>query len=259
MCFNLHQNAISALKRMRYYVNDQDEAYWLDLLRVYKEGQRYMLSGFSHPKLIVYENNEDSTKPVLSTWGLVPSWAKTAESIWNNTLNARGETIFEKSSFRKSANEKRCLIPVDGFYDFHDFKGKKYPFYITKKDNMPIYFAGLWNDWANPESGEIINTCSIVTTQANQLMAKIHNKPKFSNDPRMPVMLPKNIAEEWLKPLTKQELQELATYLSPDSELDAWTVRPLSGKNAPGNVPEANKEFEYPDLEWGDKSQLSLF
>lgn len=257
MCFNAKQQMYAALKRARYEGNEADVAYWREVLKRYDEW--FMASGFRHPNFIIYDNIKPF-EPKSSVWGLIPDWAETPESIWNNTLNARGETIFEKSSFRKSANEKRCLIPVDEFYDFHDFRGKKYPFYITRKNDEPLYFAGLWNEWTNKDSGEVLNIFSIVTTRANPLMSKIHNKPKFSNDPRMPVMLPENLLEEWLKPLSRKELQELATFQLSDSELDSWTVKPLSGKLSPGNVSEASDRFKYEDLEFGkNDDQLSLF
>jgi putative SOS response-associated peptidase YedK len=132
---------------------------------------------------------------------------------------------------------------------------KKYPYYITRKDGEPLYFAGLWNDYQHRETGELISTFSIVTTRANPLMSKIHNKPKFSNEPRMPVIFPENITDEWLKTLSRKEIQELALYQFPDSELDAWTVAPLKNK------PEAIQSVHYPKLEeenQGD-AQLTLF
>ncbi len=255
MCFNARYGINAALKRAMHDGRNEDADYWKALLEKYDATfafeNYYQVSGFAHPKIIVYEN----TKPFFpnpSIWGLVPDWAKNQESIWNSTLNARGETIFDKASFRKSAETKRCLIPVEGFYDFHHFRGKNYPFYITHKQGEVLYFAGLWNDWANKETGEIVNTFTIVTTGANTMMAKIHNKPKFSNDPRMPVMLTEDIRELWLKPLSKKEIQELAVFKIPDSILESWTVKKLSGKDSPGNVPEASSKYEYKELMFDD-------
>lgn len=257
MCFNARYRILIALRRAALH-GPKDVDYWKSVLRQYDEW--FQVTGFAHPKVIVYENDKPF-EPVLSTWGLVPDWAKEPGKIWNNTLNARGETILEKSSFRKAAETKRCLIPVEGFYDFHEFKGKKYPFYITGKNTEePIYLAGLWNDWTDIATGEILNTYTIVTTRANPLLGKIHNKPKNSNDPRMPVILPEDLREEWLKPLSKQEIKEIATYVYPDSQLDAWTVQKLSGKNSTGNVPEANEKVEYQELEFdGGRNQMRLF
>lgn len=257
MCFSARHQLSSALKRALYMGDEEAANHWRELLKQYDEW--FQVSAFTHPKVIVYENDKPF-EPQPAIWGLVPDWAKEPEKIWNSTVNARGETIFEKAAFRKSAETKRCLVPADGFYDYHDFKGNKYPFYITGKDTEePLYFAGLWNDWTNLETGEVLNTYSIVTTRANPLMAKIHNKPKFSNDPRMPVILPEDLREEWLKPLSRKEIEELATYVFPDSKLDAWTVPKLSGKHSPGNVPESNKKVEYEELDFNGGGQLSLF
>ncbi len=148
---------------------------------------------------------------------------------------------------------------MEDFYEHHNYKGEKYPFYITRKDGQPLYLVGLWNNWVDKMTGEVINTCSIVTTHANPLMAKIHNKPKFSGDQRMPVIFPDTMADEWLKPLTTRELNELATYVFPDSLLDAWTVRRLTGKESIGNVTEANKKYEYQELVFDDRKELKLF
>jgi putative SOS response-associated peptidase YedK len=262
MCFNISYQFGKMMNYAARHGFVEDYEYWKKKLEGYIKvvgwDDFYQVSGFTHPKIFIFEN-EKPYEPVASTWGLIPHWAKEPEKIWNNTLNARGETILEKSSFRKSAETKRCLIPVDGFYDFHDYKGKKYPFYVTGKNNEPLVFAGLWNDWTNKDTGEVVNTFSIVTTRANPLMAKIHNKPKNSNDPRMPVILPEDLREMWLKPLSKQEVKELATYVYPDSKLDAWTVRKLSGKDSPGNVLEASEKFEYADFNFDGNTQLYLF
>jgi putative SOS response-associated peptidase YedK len=252
MCFSARYQMQSALRRAIIRQQKNEIEFLKGLIKQYDE--LFYASAFAHPQIIVYKN-EAPVDPVLSTWGLVPGWAEEPKAIWNKTLNARGETIFEKASFKKSAEEKRCLIPAVGFYEYRDFKGKKYPYYITRKDGEPLYFAGLWNDYQHRETGELISTFSIVTTRANPLMAKIHNKPKFSNEPRMPVIFPENMTDEWLKPLSRKEIQELALYQFPDSELDAWTVAPLK------NEPEAIQPVHYPELEEENRgdAQLTLF
>ena len=256
MCYNAKYLFEKALRRAIHYNIPEDiEYYKKELARRFKEYRRFY-SGFAHPEIIVYTNNEPY-KPQPATWGLIPEWAKEPVKIWNQTINARGETIFEKPAFRKSAGSKHCLIPAAGFYEFHNYKGKKYPFYITHKNGQPLYFAGLWSEWPNPETGELLNTFTIVTTKANPLMAKIHNKPQFSDDPRMPVILPEDHLEEWLKPLNKEQVQELLVPY-PDSELEAYTVKPLTGKEAIGDDPAIDERREYDDLVYGD-NQLTLF
>ena len=123
-------------------------------------------------------------------WGLIPSWAKD-ETIGNKLINARAETLAEKPSFKRLLRSKRCLVIADGFYEWKQEAGAKTktPMYITLKDGLPFAFAGLWDLWTDPD-GQPIRTCTIVTTEPNELMASIHN--------RMPVMLLPNAREQWL-------------------------------------------------------------
>ncbi|RKD90713.1 SOS response-associated peptidase [Mangrovibacterium diazotrophicum] len=255
MCYSIRTKIKNQLGRFATRKNYQKgEAQPLNL----QVSDLYYASGFQHPKVLIYTNTEPFI-PLESTWGLLPSWTKDI-SIWNKTLNARGESIFEKPSFRESAKNKRCLIYVDGFYEYHHFKNKTYPYYIFKKDESPMIFAGLWNDWANSETGEIMNTFSIVTTTGNPMMSKIHNNPKLEG-PRMPVILPEEYADEWLKPINsdsdKKTIKSLIVPYNQD-KMNSYTVGPLSGKNALGNVPEVNKKVFYPELE-ANQGNLSLF
>lgn len=209
----------------------------------------YHSSGFSHPKLLAFKNDRPFS-PSSLTWGLIPGWIKdpvSATRLMRQTLNARGETIWEKPSFRSAAKNKRCLIYLDGFYEHLHHQGKTYPFHIKMKDDSPMIVAGLWEEWVNKDTGEIINTCSIVTTEANPLMQRIHNNPK-SEGPRMPVILTKELQDEWLIPCkTDADKNHLKSLIKPVSEevLTAYTVRRLKGRDAVGNVPEAEAEFVY--------------
>ena len=129
-------------------------------------------------------------------WGLIPFWVKDEKSaleIRLKTFNARAETIAEKPSFREPFKRKRCLVPVHGFFEWHELAGKKYPFYIHLRNNQPFALAGIYDVWINKETGEMINSFSIVTTSANPLMEKIHNSKK-----RMPVILPRESEKKWL-------------------------------------------------------------
>lgn len=250
MCYNAKYLLEKALKRAKYWNQYRDIEYFRKKLKEYEE--QFQVSGYSHPKVIIY-TNEKPHEPSLSVWGLIPHWVKNekdAKSIWNKTINARGETIFEKPSFRDAARNKRCLIPVAGFYEHHHYKGKAYPFYISHKKDKPLNLAGLWSEWTNNETGEIVNTCSIVTTKANPMMTRIHNNPKLK-EPRMPVILPEGFEDDWLIPGKEvsdiKSLQQLLIPF-PDSELSSHSVRKLSGKDSPGNVPEASEEFVYEEL-----------
>lgn len=100
-------------------------------------------SGFSHPELLIY-TNESPEFPTVANWGLIPHWVKDEEQqkkIWNNTLNARGETIFEKPSFRDAAEHKKCIIYIDGFYEHHHFKKKYLPLLCDQKKQGTYCFS----------------------------------------------------------------------------------------------------------------------
>jgi putative SOS response-associated peptidase YedK len=218
-------------------------------------------SGFTHPRLIIYTNNEPF-KPIISQWGLVPHWVKDQaqkNSFWNKTLNARGETIWEKPSFKSAAQKRRCLVFIEGFYEHHHHKGKTYPYFISHKDKDLFAVAGLWSEWKNPELEEPLNTFSLVTSKANTLMAEIHNNPKLA-EPRMPLILPEELQEQWLLNIEEPTDQELIKELVqpyPDDLLVAHTVGRLKGKNALGNVKEVTNEVIYSELL--DDPNLKLF
>ncbi len=211
-------------------------------------------SGFNHPSVLIY-TDEDPYFPTVSTWGFVPADAQDKNAIWNNTLNARGETIFKLPSFRDSAKRKRCLLHVDSFYEHHHFGGKTYPFLIKKKNNEPITLAGLWSIWEDFENGGIWNTFAIVTTEGNPLMAKLHNNPKLKDGPRMPLILPEELEDEWIMPYDeelwergqKKQLEELIRPY-PEEELDYHNVDRLRGKEYVGNIPEISEPMEYEEL-----------
>lgn len=208
----------------------------------------YVAEAFAHPRILVFTNTEPFV-PKLFYWGLIPSWIKSKEDamkIANQTLNARGESIFEKPAFKISAKEKRCLIYFDAFYEYHHHKGKAYPFHISNINNDPLAIAGLWNEWVDKETGEIFPTVSLVTTKANSLLQKIHNNPK-QDEARMPLILAKEDQDKWLEMTDKQEMNKfLQPY--PADLLKAHTVRKLKGKEAIGNIPDAEKEFRYEEL-----------
>ena len=212
----------------------------------------YHASGFSHPRLLIY-TDASPDYPSAATWGLIPHWVRDREKgrkIWNNTLNARGETIFEKPSFRKAAHSNRCLIYVDGFYEHHHHKGKTYPYHIYRRDGNPLIFSGLYSDWADPETGEVLTTFTIVTTEGNPLLARIHNNPKLPG-PRMPLILHEEMAERWLEPVSDERDQKAIRELIhsfPEEALAAHTVGKLRGKSYAGNIPEISREVAYPEL-----------
>lgn len=155
-------------------------------------------NGFQYPQTPVITNLHPQTIELLN-WGLIPAWAKDS-SFRKNTLNARYETIGEKPSFR-NITQNRCLVLADGFYEWQwlDEKGKKkQKFEITTPNGEAFAFAGLWTEWVDKSTGEILKTYTILTTEANELMSQIHNSAK-----RMPIIVDARHEQEWLegKPL----------------------------------------------------------
>ncbi|NTW32470.1 MAG: SOS response-associated peptidase [Bacteroidetes bacterium] len=165
-------------------------------------------NGFTHPKTPVIASNNKSLIQHYQ-WGLIPNWAKD-DSIKQYTLNAKIETLNEKPAF-KGVVKNRCLIISDGFYEWQwlDPKGKhKQKYLITLPDNELFAFAGLWSEWTDKGSGEIINTYSIVTTEANEQMSVIHNSKK-----RMPVILNKDNELNWLSNYPFENFKQIDTEL----------------------------------------------
>ena len=148
-------------------------------------------NGFAHPKVSCITEN-DPHKISNFSWGLIPEWSKT-EDIKKYTLNARIETINEKPSFK---NAKRCIIFSDGFYEWKwlDPKGRKKQKYLVEYPDSELFgFAGLYDQWVNKETGEILESCSIVTTDAEGIMKEVHNSKL-----RMPVTLNIDSMSNWL-------------------------------------------------------------
>jgi putative SOS response-associated peptidase YedK len=121
-------------------------------------------------------------------WGLVPSWAKDL-AVGNKMINARSEGIEDKPAFRAAIQQRRCLVPATGFYEWKGDPGRKRPFAITLPDRPMFAFAGLWESW-KPAGGEPVETFTIITTEANQAVAEVHD--------RMPAILPKDAEASWL-------------------------------------------------------------
>jgi len=155
-------------------------------------------------------------------WGLIPSWADDP-SVSNKLINARAETVAEKRSFRKAFRNHRCLVLADGFYEWQKTANGKQPYYIRMEDDSPFAFAGLWEGWQN---GSEIRSATIITTDANDVVAPIHN--------RMPVILHPEDYELWLDP-DFDEKEPLTTLLKP-YPAEAMEAYPVSRRvNSPSN------------------------
>ena len=257
MCYDIKASLESQLRRAEFLSDEKMIEELREKLRPFIEDNTYHASGYAHPYSLIYPNRSPKN-PELAIWGLIPEWIKDSQQqikFWNNTLNARGETIFVKPSFKSSALHKRCIIILDGFYEHHHLKGKTYPHLIQHKSGEPFAVAGLWSEWLNKDTGELINSFTIVTTKANKLLAQIHNNPKLKES-RMPVILQGDEIEQWLEPINNDaDKKKIESLIKPFKEdLEAYTVRRLRGKESLGNVPEAANKFDYPEL-----SQETLF
>ncbi len=155
----------------------------------------------------------------LFRWGLIPFWAKD-RSIGNRMINARMETIREKPSFRKLIERKRCLVLSDGFYEWKKVNTKtKVPYRICLKNEELFSFAGLYDSWVDKESGEILNTFTIITTQANPLVAPIHD--------RMPIILEQSEESIWLDLSAAANTIDLTLDPFPQEQLKTYTISSL--------------------------------
>lgn len=161
---------------------------------------------------------EDEREAVFLKWGLIPSWAKDA-SIGAKLINARSETVTEKPSFREAFKKRRCIIPADGFYEWQRTGGKKQPYFFQMRDERPFGFAGLWEKW-RAEDGQLLETCTILTTEANEVLRLVHD--------RMPVILHPEDYELWLADdARKIDLMKELLRPYPSSEMVSYPVSTL--------------------------------
>lgn len=251
MCYSVSQLKYKAYKNaVRAGLDDETRIkLFQDWLDAYcdendfdrKEYKYYHVSGFDYDKPLSVIVDEPEFIQEL-TWGLVPNWVSDqdkANDIRIKTINARGETMFEKTSFKDAALSKRCLVVVDGFFEYHKKAGKKVPYRITRKDNRPMILAGIWDENKSLNT----RTFSIVTTEANELMKEIHNTGKES---RMPLVLEDSNAAEWLRPISKDfKLTDIRKKIkASELDLEAYPVRQLLGKSGVGDSPKAIEPFD---------------
>lgn len=148
-------------------------------------------------------------------WGLIPFWAKDS-SVGYKMINARAETLAEKPAFRAALKKRRCIIPAHGFYEWQKLGKIKQPVRIILKTREPFGLAGLWEHWQSPEGEEVLS-CTIVTTEANELLKSVHD--------RMPVILTRAAEAAWLNPDT-QDPEKLLPLLKqyPPDQMDFYPV-----------------------------------
>jgi putative SOS response-associated peptidase YedK len=161
-------------------------------------------------------------------WGLIPSWAKDT-AIGNRMINARAETLAEKPAFKTALSRRRCIILADGFYEWNQTEGMakkgKTPYWFHLTSGKPFAFAGLWDTWHSPGGEETILSCTLITTSANEHVARFHD--------RMPVILDQGHVWNWLDPQASQT--DVSALLKP-YPADQMTSHPVSNLvNSPGN------------------------
>lgn len=159
----------------------------------------------------VREDEDLNRELVMLRWGLVPFWAKDP-TIGNRMINARAETVAEKPSYRAAFRHRRCLVLADGFYEWRKQGAAKAPYFISLASGEPFGLAALWENWTDKDSGESMQTTTLITTAANDFMAALHH--------RMPVILQADTADVWLS--GRGDFLEQALALAPT--LQAWPV-----------------------------------
>jgi putative SOS response-associated peptidase YedK len=200
----------------------------------------YFVSGFAHPQLPIIKHDG----LFLFEWGLIPSWAKdnnTANQISAITLNAMGETVFEKPSFKNCITTQRCLLGISGFYEWQESNKEKIPYFIKTKSNELFSLACIYDSWIDPVSGQHHNTFSILTCPANPLMQSIHNIKK-----RMPVILSTENEKHWIDPaLNSAQIKELIAPYN-QNDMTAYKVsKKLNSAKNNRNVPESMLKVDY--------------
>jgi putative SOS response-associated peptidase YedK len=192
---------------------------------------RPLQSGFSYHNWPIIKGSTQNFTIENAHWELIAPWVKTTQEVQAgrekfNTLNATAERLLESKLFKPAALNHRCLVLSSGFYEWRHYKpagAKKeiaYPYFITLTNQPLFYMAGIYQPWTDKETGETMDTFSIVTTKANAFMEQIHNKKK-----RMPTILNATQAVEWLAPnLSENKIMELATSSIDANQLSAYTI-----------------------------------
>lgn len=222
-----------------------------------------MASGFDHPLWPVLKptDHDNDFVPVMMHWEFIPSYIKSLDALLQfrkggtnpktgkkefprNTLNAIGEEILKKPTYKEAALKQRCLVLVSGFYEWRHFtppsgKDTAYPYFVSLKEHEYFFMAGIYNPWTDEQTGEMVDSFSILTTAANSLMEQVHNNKK-----RMPVVLPEMEAAEWIRnDISTERIAALAKFKISSDQLIARTIIKDFRRTA-----EPREEFNYEEL-----------
>ena len=245
MCFDIKSQLLAHYKRAKYWGSEK-EAVLEKLKKIIRELEikdYHHVSAFEQPSLPIF-TLPGSIEAKAATWGFL--------SHNRNHYNARSEGIFRLETFKESANIRRCVVYVNGFYEHHHYGKNTYPYFIQRKDEEPFAIAALYAEQKSP-TGIHLNTFTILTTVANPMMAKIHNNPELEG-PRMPVILEEQNVDKWLTENVDENQLKYLLLPFPEEGLKSHTVKKIRGKNAVGNVPEASKEYRYQELTEKDQT-----
>lgn len=241
MCFH-----VSKIKTPKELENRFGVTLAKEEIRETFEGPDFHLNGFAHPQLLIIPQEEPSVL-INATWGIVPANTQTQRlsEYYKNALkfggglNAQSEKLFDHFIYKYSAKTRRCLIPVDGFFEPHEFNNRKYPYYIRRTDEQSFALAGLYTVLKDQL------TFTILTRSASPYFEAIHNVKK-----RQPVLLSKDLEPSWLKDTLKEnEIEEMLQNQYPIGELENFPVnRDLFNPRINSNQREFTQPFNYPEL-----------
>jgi putative SOS response-associated peptidase YedK len=235
MCFTVNVNLIK---------EELENRFGATLIDPDKYRPSYYYHAFSLPELPAVCTGTPGRIRLLR-WGLIPSWTRSlsdAEEIRLKTFNARAEGILKKPSFSSSVKSKRCIIPVRGFFEWQHAGKDRIPYYIRLTDESIMSLAGLFDEWVDSNTGETYSTFTIVTTEANELMAEIHNSAR-----RMPAVLDNESEKIWINDAV--DGAEAVQLLRPCASelLKAHTIGPLiTSRTADRNNPGLIQPYTYP-------------
>jgi len=227
--------------------------------KIDKKIQSNVTSGFEYTQWPIIKDNHNSTDLILEMahWEFIPSWINSSKELTLSrekftTLNAKAEDLLNSRMYRDAALKRRCLVLSSGFYEWRHYKpmgAKKenaYPYFISVPGQHYFFMAGIYQPWTDKATGETIDSFAIVTTAANTLMAKVHNKKK-----RMPCLLNESLASEWLQEdLNETRIKAIANFQFADDHMQAYSIRKDFKITA-----DPQEKFIYPELPSLDQSE----
>jgi putative SOS response-associated peptidase YedK len=207
-------------------------------------GGRFNVAPTDEAAVVVQRDDRRAIKAYR--WGLIPHWAEDAR-VGSRMFNARAETLGSSPVFRDALRKRRCLVPVDSFYEWRRDGRTRQPFRIVRSDGRPLALAGLWAGWHDPDTDQVRRTFTIITTTPNELVRPIHN--------RMPVVLGPEAWDQWLDPALP-DVAELNGLLvpAPDGGLEVYPVGPAVN-NVRNNGPELIEPVAEPEGGFSEPTQ----